>query len=64
MSESDMAELLSEHDSANMADLTRSFVDDFEAAINRNTGLNSDTDWSGVVCLGTVSYTHLRAHET
>ena len=52
MSESYMAELLSEHDSANMADLTRSFVDDFEAAINRKTGLNSDTDWSGVVCLG------------
>ena len=44
MSEYDMAELLSEHDSANMADLTRSFVDDFEAAINGNTGVNFDRD--------------------
>ena len=35
-----------------MADLTRYFVDDFESAINHQTGLNSDTDWSGVVCLG------------
>jgi len=52
MSEPDMVELLSKHDTANMADLTRSFVDDFESAINHQTGLNSDTDWSGVVCLG------------
>tara|TARA_B100000029_G_scaffold422962_1_gene429947 strand:+ start:11124 stop:12161 length:1038 start_codon:yes stop_codon:yes gene_type:complete len=52
MSEPDVAELLSKHDSANMADLTRSFVDDFESAIKNQTGLSSDTDWSGVVCLG------------
>jgi len=35
-----------------MADLTRSFVDDFETAIHQETGLSSDSDWSGVVCLG------------
>jgi len=52
MSDSDVSELLSQHDSANMADLTRSFVDDFEAAISQKTGLVSDTDWSGIVCLG------------
>ena len=52
MSDSDVSELLSQHDSANMADLTRSFVNDFEAAISQKTGLVSDTDWSGIVCLG------------
>ena len=52
MSDTDMAEMLSQHDSGDMAGLTRSFVDDFEAAINRETGLSSDTDWSGVICLG------------
>ena len=52
MSDSDVSELLSQHDSANMADLTRSFVDDFETAIHQETGLSSDSDWSGVVCLG------------
>ena len=52
MSDSDVSELLSQHDSVNMADLTRSFVDDFETAIHQETGLSSDSDWSGVVCLG------------
>ena len=52
MSDSDVSELLSQHDSANMADLPRSFVDDFEAAISQKPGLVSDTDWSGIVCLG------------
>ena len=52
MSDFDMTELLSKHDSGNMADLTRSFVEDFETAIGQETGLSSDTDWSGVLCLG------------
>ena len=52
MSDSDMTELLSLHDSGDMAGLTRSFVDDFEAAIQRDTGLSPDSDWSGVICLG------------
>jgi len=52
MSDSEMVEQLLKHDSGNMADLTRSFVEDFRRAINRETGLISDTDWSGVVCIG------------
>ena len=52
MSDSDTVEQLLKHDSGNMADLTRSFVEDFRRAINRETGLISDTDWSGVVCIG------------
>lgn len=52
MSDSETVEQLLKHDSGNMADLTRSFVEDFRRAINRETGLISDTDWSGVVCIG------------
>ncbi len=39
MSDSEMVEQLLKHDSGNMADLTRSFVEDFRRAINRETGV-------------------------
>ena len=52
MSESVMADLLSQLDSGDMAGYARSFVDDFEAAIRHETGLSPDSDWSGVICLG------------
>ena len=52
MSESVMTDLLSQHDSRDMAGYARSIVDDFEAAIRHETGLSPDSDWSGVICLG------------
>ena len=52
MGESDMASLLAELDNGDMAGLTRSFVDDLEAAMATEVGIEADSDWSGVLCLG------------
>jgi glucose/mannose-6-phosphate isomerase len=52
MGESDMASLLAELDNGDMAGLTRSFADDLEAAMATEVGIEADTDWSGVLCLG------------
>ena len=52
MGESDMASLLAELDASGMAGRTRSFADDLEAAMATEVGIEADTDWSGVLCLG------------
>ena len=52
MGESDMASLLAELDNGDMAGLTRSFADDLEAAMATEVGIEADSDWSGVLCLG------------
>ena len=52
MTESDMSSLLSKLDIGDMAGFTRRFVDDFEAAMATNVGIEVDSDWSGVICLG------------
>ena len=52
MGESDMASLLAEFDNGDMAGLTRSFADDLEAAMATEVGIEADSDWSGVLCLG------------
>ena len=35
-----------------MCDLTRRFIDDLETALSLDTGLESDSDWTGVLFLG------------
>tara|TARA_B100000809_G_scaffold51408_1_gene46635 strand:+ start:1923 stop:2963 length:1041 start_codon:yes stop_codon:yes gene_type:complete len=52
MTESDMSSLLSKLDIGDMAGFTRRFVDDFEAAMAMDVGIEVDSDWSGVICLG------------
>ncbi len=52
MGESDMASLLAELDTGDMAGFTRSFADDLEAAMATEVGIEADSDWSGVLCLG------------
>ena len=52
MAESDMSSLLSKLDIGDMAGFTRRFVDDFEAAMAMDVGIEVDSDWSGVICLG------------
>ena len=52
MTESDMPSLLSKLDIGDMAGFTRRFVDDFEAAMAMDVGIEVDSDWSGVICLG------------
>ena len=52
MAEHDMPTLLAELDAGDMAGFTRSFVDDLEAAMATDTGIEADSDWSGVICLG------------
>ena len=52
MGESDMASLLAELDTGDMAGFTRSFADDLEAAMAAEVGIEADSDWSGVLCLG------------
>ena len=52
MAERDISTLLAELDAGDMAGLTRSFVDDLEAAMSMDAGIEADSDWSGVICLG------------
>ena len=52
MAEHDMPTLLAELDAGDMAGLTRLFVDDLETAVASDLGIEADTDWSGVICLG------------
>ena len=52
MAEHDMPTLLAELDAGDMAGLTRLFVDDLETAMASDVGIEADTDWSGVICLG------------
>ena len=52
MAERDISTLLAELDSGDMAGFTRSFVDDLEAAMSMDAGIEADSDWSGVICLG------------
>lgn len=52
MTERDFEKLLAEFDLRDMAGFTRLFVDDLRAAMSLKTGLEGDTDWSGVLCLG------------
>ena len=52
MGESDMTSLLAELDTGDMAGFTRSFADDLEAAMTAEVGIEADSDWSGVLCLG------------
>ena len=52
MAEHDMPTLLAELDAGDMAGLTRLFVDDLETAMASDVGIEADSDWSGVICLG------------
>ena len=52
MAEHDIPSLLAEHDAGDMAGFTRRFVDDLEAAMSMDAGIEADSDWSGVICLG------------
>ena len=52
MAESDMPSLLAELDTGDMAGFTRRFVDDLETAVASDVGIDADSDWSGVICLG------------
>ena len=52
MSEPDFQSLLNKYDKSDMAGFTRKFVDDLEAALSAEIDIDSDMDWSGVVCLG------------
>ena len=47
-----MKSLIDKLDSGNMAGFTRSFVDDFETALNSEIEIGEDNDWSGVLCIG------------
>jgi len=48
----EMKSLIDKLDSGNMAGFTRSFVDDFETALNSEIEIGEDNDWSGVLCIG------------
>jgi glucose/mannose-6-phosphate isomerase len=52
MAEHDISSLLTELDAGDMAGFTRRFVDDLEVAISMDAGIEPDSDWSGVICLG------------
>ena len=52
MAEHDISSLLAELDTGDMAGFTRHFVDDLEAAMSMDAGIEADSDWSGVICLG------------
>ena len=52
MAEHDISSLLAELDTGDMAGFTRRFVDDLEAAMSMDVGIEADSDWSGVICLG------------
>ena len=52
MAEHDMPTLLAELDAGDMAGLTRLFVADLETAMASDVGIEADSDWSGVICLG------------
>ena len=52
MAEHDMPSLLAALDAGDMAGFTRRFVDDLEAAMSMDAGIEADSDWSGVICLG------------
>jgi len=52
MAEHDISSLLAELDTGDMAGFTRRFVDDLEAAMSMDAGIEADSDWSGVICLG------------
>ena len=52
MAESEMPSLLTEFDTGDMAGFTRRFVDDLETAVASDVGIEADSDWSGVICLG------------
>ena len=52
MAESDIPSLLAELDTGDMAGFTRRFVDDLETAVASDVGIEADSDWSGVICLG------------
>tara|TARA_Y100000746_G_C15428403_1_gene417441 strand:- start:329 stop:1372 length:1044 start_codon:yes stop_codon:yes gene_type:complete len=48
----DLQELAKELDSRDMVGYTRKFMDNFELAISKNIDIDTDIDWSGVLCLG------------
>tara|TARA_B100000524_G_scaffold321040_1_gene201735 strand:- start:300 stop:1343 length:1044 start_codon:yes stop_codon:yes gene_type:complete len=48
----DLHELVRELDSQDMVGYTRKFLDDFEQAISNDVDIDTDIDWSGVLCLG------------
>ena len=52
MAELDISSLLAELDTGDMAGFTRRFVDNLEAAMSMDAGIEADSDWSGVICLG------------
>jgi len=52
MAEHDISSLLTELDAGDMVGFTRRFVDDLEVAISMDAGIEPDSDWSGVICLG------------
>ena len=52
MAESDIPSMLAELDTGDMAGFTRRFVDDLETAVASDLGIEADSDWSGVICLG------------
>ncbi len=52
MAERDISSLLAELDAGDMAGFNRRFVDDLEAAMSMDAGIEADSDWSGVICLG------------
>ena len=48
----EMESLIGKLDSGDMVGFTRSFIDDFESALNSEIGVGEDNDWSGVLCIG------------
>ena len=44
--------ILGEIDTGDMTGFTRRFVDDLEAAMSMDAGIEADSDWSGVICPG------------
>ena len=52
MAESELPALLTELDTGDMAGFPRRFVDDLETAVASDVGIEADSDWSGVICLG------------
>ncbi len=52
MSDPDFEEMLSRLDPRDMAGFTRKFVDDLRSSMNTSLGLEEDSDWNGVLCLG------------
>ena len=52
MTQEEMDKLLEKLDQRDMAGYTRSFIDDFEKAVNSKIEVQKDIDWTGVLCLG------------